>query len=162
VNGRAVTTKAISRQLIAVLVASLGCGVAGAKRGVPLYSGARGAVDQVASLYGPIATVDGQDVSSQGDAFELRVGCHVVTTKTQYLEHDLALNTGATLGAEPTLTFAIQMRPGFSYAFEHRTQDIDGVTGRGWMTARELDRAGKARGLQPTQDAATIAACRGS
>ena len=131
----------------------------GAERGFPLYAGPRADADQVATLKGPIKSVDGRDVADNGSIFELPVGCHVVTTKTEFLDHDATINIGEMMGHHPSLTFAVPMRPGFNYVIEHRTQGLDGVSGRAWMTARELDRSGAARDLEPTQDPAGIAGC---
>jgi hypothetical protein len=152
---------AVRRHLLVAFVAAVGgCGAVGAERGFPLYPGPRAGIDQVATLSGPIGTVDGQDVADKGSStFELRVGCHVVTTKTDFFDHDVTINIGGMMGHHPALTFAIPMRSGFSYVIEHRTQGLDGASARPWLTARELDRSGAAHDLDPTQDAAAIAAC---
>ena len=79
----------IRRWLVGLTLVATGCGSAGAERGFALYPGPRAAADQVATIDGPIATIDGQDVSSHGSTFEVRAGCHVVTTKTDFVEHDV-------------------------------------------------------------------------
>ncbi len=145
--------------VVTLAVALSACGVAGAERGFPLYAGDRAGIDQVATLSGPIGTVDGREVADKGGSFELRAGCHVVTTKTEFLDHDTTINIGAMMGHHPVLTFAVLMKPGFSYVIEHRTQELDGLSARPWMTARELDRSGAAHDLEPTQDQVAIAAC---
>jgi hypothetical protein len=153
---------AFRRHVVLTLAAALSaCGVAGAERGFPLYAGAQTSIDQVATLSGPIGTVDGRDVADKGSSFELRAGCHVVTTKTDFFDHDATINIGATMGHHPSLTFAVPMKAGSSYVIEHHTQGLDGFSARPWLTARELDRSGTARDFEPTQDQVAIAACLG-
>jgi hypothetical protein len=65
---------------------------------------------KVALLSGPIAIVDGQSVFNKGPAFELLPGCHLV-----------ALEAGAGDGANarsPSIIFAFEMRPGYTYKVE--------------------------------------------
>jgi hypothetical protein len=145
--------------LVTLAAALSACGVAGGERGFPLYDGARAGVDQVATLSGPIATVDGRDVADKGSSFELRPGCHVVATKTDFFDHDATINIGATMGHHPSLTFVVPMKAGLSYVIEHRTLELEGMSARAWLTARELDRSGAAHDLAPTQDQVAIAAC---
>jgi hypothetical protein len=46
---------------------------------------------EVARLFGPIAAIDGQDVSRQGKSFALLPGCHIVRLVESALVHGVAL-----------------------------------------------------------------------
>jgi hypothetical protein len=93
------------------------------KAGYRLYEGARGD-GGAANLYGPIARVDGVDVSDKGQAFELRPTCHAITLSSDFGQYDSSGNGGSAKLGE--LTFALQMQDGFTYVVERRTMTVDG------------------------------------
>jgi hypothetical protein len=97
--------------------------VTASKQGVRLYEGARGD-GGAANLYGPIARVDGADVSGKGQAFEVRPACHVVTLSGEVGYYDSSGNGGSANVGERT--FALDMRDGYSYMVERRTVQVDG------------------------------------
>lgn len=112
-----------------------GCGLQ-ATRGYPLYQkGADGpGPDRVATLNGPIQTVDGQDVSRKGQTFELLPGCHVVTLQRNIGEGSA---NGAWAANLPALTVAFQMKPAHRYAISSEMGDSSGPVGRVTIFARE-------------------------
>src|SRR6185369_2007909 len=95
-----------SRRLASLALLAGACGTQAAT-GYPLYPklGDGPGADKVSTLYGPIQTVDGQDVSSKGRTFELLPGCHVVTLQRNIGEGSA---TGAWAANFPRLTFAFE------------------------------------------------------
>ncbi len=75
---------------------------------VPLYPkiDAGPGPGKVSLLRGPVAIVDGEQVSGKGPAFELLPGCHLV-----------ALEAGGD-AKSPRIIFAFEMRPGYIYTVE--------------------------------------------
>jgi len=118
---------------VALLVA--GCGLH-ATRGVPLYPklGDGPGPDHVATLYGPIQTVDGEDVSRKGQTFELMPGCHVVTLQRNIGEGSAS---GAWAANLPHLTVAFAMKPAHRYAIRSEMEDTSGPVGRVTIVARD-------------------------
>jgi hypothetical protein len=111
------------------------CGLQ-ASRGYPLYPklGDGPGPDKVATLYGPIQSVDGQDVSHKGQTFELLPGCHVVTLQRNIGEGSAS---GAWAANFPPLTVAFQMKPAHRYAIASSMEDTSGPVGRVTIFARE-------------------------
>lgn len=118
----------------AVLFAAA-CGLQ-ASRGYPLYPkvGDGPGPDSVATLYGPIQTVDGLDVSRKGQTFELLPGCHVVTLQRNIGEGSA---NGAWAANLPALTVAFPMKPAHRYAIASAMEDTSGPVGRVTIVARE-------------------------
>jgi hypothetical protein len=148
--------------VVGLAIAVWGCASTSAERGLALYSGAQAPPEQVATLDGPIATVDGRDVSDKGSLFELRPGCHVITTKTDFVERNVRINIGGIMSHHPRETFVLTMQGGVSYLIMNRTQELDGMSARPWLIARATDPAGVTRDLEPTNDPDAIAACQPS
>ena len=111
------------------------CGLQAA-RGFPLYPrvGDGPGPDAVAMLYGPIQSVDGQDVSRKGQTFELLPGCHVVTLQRNIGEGSA---NGAWAANLPPLTVAFQMRPAHRYAIASDMNESSGPVSRVTIFARE-------------------------
>jgi hypothetical protein len=104
--------------------------------GYPLYAkvGAGPGRDNVATLRGPVQTVDGHDVSGKGQTFELLPGCHVVT-----LQRNIGMGTasGAFAANVGRLVIAFPMRPAHSYTIVMEQDDSTGPVGRYTIVARE-------------------------
>jgi hypothetical protein len=123
----------------AALAAS--CTRPGDAPGYPLYpaSGQRLPRDQVARLFGPIASVDGQDVSRLGGAYELLPGCHAVLTTSDAVE---STNYVAVIGRTGVRYLVLAMRPGYSYIVKRPLQaDVEPHL-RITVFAQELDPTG--------------------
>jgi hypothetical protein len=144
---------------VAVAVAGVACMV-GRPAAVRLYDpGARPEErDQVATLYGPIGSVDGRDVSAQGSAFELLPGCHVVTVRSKVG----GTNTGTTGAWSATLggAFAFRMQPAHTYAIDLRAIGDSTMSGEVRIEASDSDASGDKRPVPPARGTADIEACR--
>ena len=163
-----------------------GCGSIGQVRAYPLYPNPEQPRESqtLARLEGPIATVDGQDVSSKGGgmAFEILPGCHVVTLKRKMGEGS---GNGAWAADLRPIAYAFRMRQGHRYSIETSVQfgadsqvgavdesqvranvDIFGATGgatHGQLTiiARERDWNGTlVRVVSPSRGGKDIEACK--
>jgi hypothetical protein len=113
----------------------------------PLYEGEVLPAAEVAKLSGPIAKVDGVDVSHRGSLFALLPGCHIVELPTQ-------LGEGTSNGAWSVnighVSYALAMKAGRLYAIDTELQpgssastgnaSVGGVK----VTATERDVDGKA------------------
>jgi hypothetical protein len=143
------------------VAAVAGCIVGGGHAGPhPLYPGERLPAANVATLYGPIATVDGRDVagsSASFGAYELLPGCHVVK---------LLRSFGASSSVEawsvslPELVYAIRMRAAYAYRIDFEHNDTSSPTSKGALVATEQDPGGATRAFGPATSAETIEACR--
>jgi hypothetical protein len=118
----------------------------------PLYPdpGHRRAAGEVATLHGPIATVDGQDVSAKGTDFALLPGCHLVVLLERVGEASSA-GTGAWSANLPHMLYAFRMRAGYSYVIDYQTDFGSGTTGRLLITAREQDPQGGTSTVAPAE-----------
>jgi len=124
-----------SRRLAGLALLAGACGTQ-APTGYPLYPklGDGPGADKVATLYGPIQTVDGQDVSSKGRTFELLPGCHVVTLQRNIGEGSAS---GAWAANFPRLTVAFEMKPAHRYSITTDAKDTSAPVGRVTIFARE-------------------------
>jgi hypothetical protein len=129
-----------SSSAASVAVASLllvGC-ITGTGNARALYPGAPRPAGELARLSGPIAAVDGQDVSKYGRSFALLPGCHVV---------QLAAKTGETSSSGgggyvtnlPSAVYAFRMRAEHVYEIDVRFDGQGGPT-VGQVTVRAWDR----------------------
>jgi hypothetical protein len=124
---------------LAVLVAAASaCVGLGKPTAVPLYPGP-GNPDRVATLYGPIASVDDKDVSSRGRTFELLPGCHLVTLLRKVGDAD---GQAAWSGTLPPVVYALWMRPQHQYWIKYEFQSRGGPLGGLSLTAEERSPAG--------------------
>lgn len=135
-----------------------GCAI-GPTRGKPLYAGERRPLASVATLRGPVLTVDGNAVSARERSFELLPGCHVVVSGGS-VGH--GADREAWLAHLPTTAFAIRMQPGATYSI---TFAIDPALGRGpigtgRILASERDAQGYSRAVPAAQNEDELAACR--
>jgi hypothetical protein len=105
-------------------------------RGYPLYPrlGDGPGAEKVATLHGPIQTVDGQDVSSKGQTFELMPGCHIVTLQRNIGEGGMS---GAWAANLPRLTVAFEMKPAHRYGISIDAQHGSAPRGRVMIAANE-------------------------
>jgi hypothetical protein len=142
------------------LVASmiLSCHSVG-KAGYPLYpqTGVRPTPDQIATLVGPIGTVDGVNVSLKGKTFELLPGCHIAT-----LERNIGAggDNGAWAANLPPITFAFEMKPAHFYKIIIDLQESSAPVGRIRITARETAPDGSSVRLGNARSTADIQDCR--
>jgi hypothetical protein len=93
--------------------------------GYPLYPdvGRRLASEEVTRLYGPVALVDGRDVSTLGDALELMPGCHRVRTRDDPVPNIFARSRaggGFRFGAR---FFVLSMKAGHAYVLKRLASD---------------------------------------
>jgi hypothetical protein len=129
----------------------------------PLYDGLARPAQEVAVLSGPIATVDGVDVSRQGTLFSLLPGCHLVVLQSQIGEGGVS---GAWSADIPKRVYAFRMKAGNSYAIDASllpgnhavgTANVGGVK----ITAVEQDSRGKKVGtIAPARSEAEIESCQ--
>jgi hypothetical protein len=130
----------------------------------PLYEGEVLPGTEVAKLSGPLAKVDGVDVSHLGTLFALLPGCHIVELPTQ-------LGEGTSSGAWSVnighVSYAMVMKAGRLYAIDTELEpgssastgnaSVGGVK----VTATERDADGKVLAKLPRiQTKGDIASCR--
>ena len=111
---------------------------------------------EVARLLGPIASVDGREVSAHGRSFELEPGCHVVVTRKQMFDF-----RRPDLVDEQFLpaTFAFRMKPAHAYVVE-APERIGGETGVAVLQAHEEAPDGTKTPLGPTFNTQMIDGCK--
>ena len=183
---RSCTGWSVTFGLFALLaVVPSGCVRRGQGRAYPLYPNP----DQprqpetLVRLEGPIATVDGQEVASNGTAFDLLPGCHVVILRRKLGESN---GNGAWSADLPRIVYAFQTIGGHSYEIEvvarfgnsttkgvaddghiRVNAEIMGPTGGAThgqvtITAKERDSAGTVlKVLPPARGQKNIEACVG-
>lgn len=120
---------------------ALGCSRYGA-RGQPLYAtvGPRPPENQVAQLRGFVGSVDGRDLTGEGDRFELIPECHVVGTPLSYDDSDdemLVIEKGL------PLYYAMSMKPGHRYVIVKRQSEFSNQLVRIRIIAQEQDSQGR-------------------
>ncbi len=118
-----------------------------------LYPGPPLPRDQVARVFGSIASVDGHDVSELGRAFELRSGCHVVETLNEAVDSSNYVTSVGRVGAA---AFTLSMRPGYSYFFRRDVGgELTAAVGplRPFVFVEERDAAGERRRTITPRDA---------
>lgn len=130
--------RGVAFSLLALLAA--GCGTQATA--YPLYAkvGAGPGPDKVAVLYGPVQTVDGQNVAGKGQTFELLPGCHVVTLQRNVGEGSA---NGAWASNLPYLVVAFEMKPAHRYVINMDRQYSSGPRGRMKLFASEKAPDGK-------------------
>ena len=128
--------------------------------GYPLYPDPQSRLPdaRVARLVGPIGSVDGKDVSAQGDVFDLLPGCHIVQ-----LHGDMARSNGNFywVGPVPRFVFALRMKAGHRYILRREfVQDMSSTTDSIVAFAHEEDSAGASSPLSPVQRSDDIRVCK--
>lgn len=132
----------------------------GRVRSYPLYPNpeVRREPAKIARLTGIVATVDGVDVTSKGNTFDLAPGCHVVTlvrTIGQGGEHE-----PWTVDV-PRWVYAFRMTGGNVYAIEHRVQLATDQNGTVAVSAVERDGSGTIIGsVKPSRGGQDIEECK--
>ncbi len=142
----------------ALLLLVSGCAI-GPTRGKPLYAGERRPLDAVATLRGPVLSVDGKPMSSRERNFELLPGCHVIVSGGS-VGH--GADREAWIAHLPTTVFALRMQPGATYSVAF---DIDPTLGRGpigtgEILASERDAQGRTRAVAAAASDAEVAECQ--
>ena len=127
--------------------------------GYPLYAkvGAGPGPDKVAMLYGPVQTVDDQDVAAKGRTFELLPGCHVVTLQRNIGEGSA---TGAWAANFPRLVVAFEMKRAHRYVINLTTPDSSAPVGRMVLTASEKAPDGRVVRVPFARSAEDVRNCR--
>jgi hypothetical protein len=153
-----VSGKSAKASAVAAATVALGC-LHHQTGGYPLYDPAtpRRAANEVARLFGPIASVDGRDVSDLGRSFELLPGCHVVVTKKQMLEFD---NAAAVSGQFPPMTYPFRMRAAHTYVIERPATGIGGDKALAWIEAYDAAGDGTKVPVGATSSERVIDDCR--
>lgn len=139
---------------------AISCAPAPLGPGYPLYPDpqSRRPDASVARLVGPIGSVDGRDVSDQGDVFDILPGCHVVQ-----LHGEMARSNGQVTwrGPVPRFVFALRMKAGRRYVIRREfVTGMSSTTGRVVVIAQEEDSAGATTPLSPIQSRDDVRACK--
>ena len=109
--------------------------------------------NRVARLFGPIAAIDGKDVSHLGKSFSLLPGCHIVklAPKTGQIN---AVGSGGYVASLPPALYAFRMRPTHTYEIE---VVLDSTTGPvGPITIRAWDRDANGGALEQSPVTSTV------
>lgn len=131
----------------------------------PLYPGPARPPGEVARLSGPVARVDGVDVSGQASSYTLLPGCHVVELQSRIGEGSLS---GAWSAEVRHRFYAFKMQAGHSYEIDAQLQPGNyslgtGTVGGVKIKAVERDARGSVLGaIAPVRTAAEARACRAS
>lgn len=140
-------------------LAEVACASGPPPPGYPLYSngGTRKPPGEVASVYGPIESIDGQDVAQHGSAFELLPGCHLVALSRDVVEGTNEITIWGTAG---TVVFALNMRPGHRYFLHRDVVQTAGGLGLS-IGGKEEDPHGNVLGeFGPARSQADLETCR--
>lgn len=151
--------------LLAGFLALAGAGSCGHMRPAAhaLYQGDVRPVEQLAHLQGPVAKVDGIDVSVFGSSFALLPGCHVVLLQARIGEGS---EQGAWSADLQHVVYAFRMKAGNNYNIEvllqrGNTSVGNSTVGDVKINAVERDAHGKKLGLiAPVRSQAEIDACQ--
>ena len=151
----------VPRGYVVILASTLlgaSCGSQSAG-GHPLYAkvGAGPGPDKVATLHGPIQTVDDVNVAGKGRTFELLPGCHVVT-----LQRNIGAGTasGAFAANVGHLVIALAMRPAHRYVIAMEIEESSAPVGRYMIVAREKAPDGSATRLPFARSEDDIVNCK--
>jgi hypothetical protein len=143
--------------------------------GYPLYPGSDSPPrDGIARLYGPAASVDGHDVSTLGDAFELLPGCHAVLTRGRPID---ATNSFSATASQPLGStnfvfapggqprgeyFVLPMRPGDAYVIKQvSSADVSTIATVSVSTfVEEFDHGGVSQRIFHPAEAHALDACK--
>lgn len=133
-------------------------------RAHPLYPGPARSAAELARLSGPIAKVDGADVSSLGGTFALLPGCHVVELRRKIGEGTVS---GAWSADLRQTIYAFRMKAGQSYEIDIQLQSGNNASvgnatvGSVSVQAVERDASGKTVAIiPPVRKNADIEACQ--
>ena len=111
-----------------------------------------------ARLTGIVATVDGLDVESKGNTFDLAPGCHVVTLVRRIGQGGDHEAWSVDL---PRWAYAFKMTGGRVYSIEHRVQMGSDRNGTAAISAQERDGNGAIIGpVAPSRGAQDIEDCK--
>ena len=127
-----------------------------------LYQGPKRPAAEVARLDGPVAEVDGVDVSRLGTTFALLPGCHVVVLQSKVGEGGVGGAWSADLG---TVVYVFRMQAEHSYDITLHTRPGAGGVGNAnvggvEVKAFERDARGKVLAtLKPVHQESEIEAC---
>lgn len=114
--------------------------------------------DELATIAGPIASIDEQPVSSWGVAFQVVPGCHVVRLLERVGESNLE-GTGGYVAVLSPLAYLFQTRAGYEYGFDRDARGGSGHFGQFSIVAFERAPDGAVRTFGPARGKADIEAC---
>jgi hypothetical protein len=127
----------------------------------PLYPGAPRPPAETARLFGPIGTVDGQDVSHLGKSFALAPGCHVVRPVSKLAEVDKTSPNSYVAAVPSDVTFALRMQARHTYEVTIQPAENTGQTSIvGVVQAWDRDDAGRSTPVAAIATTAEIDACQ--
>lgn len=125
---------------------------------MPLYPGSRLGPEQVATLGGYVAYVDGRDVSGLGGAFEVLPECHVVITPTSWGGVSTSGGVSAKTAAH---IFAVPMVAGHHYSIISVSNEDSGPRSRVRVRMDETNPSGDfVRSFAPAKTPGELQACR--
>ena len=126
-----------------------------------LYPGDPRPPAEVARLFGPIGTIDGQDVSRLGKSFALLPGCHLVQPPSKVAEVDRTGPNSYVASVPSNLTYAFKMLPLHTYEIEVRPADNPAHTSiDAAVQAWDRDDQGGSTAVAPIASTAEIDACQ--
>jgi len=124
----------------------------------PLYPGPARPDREVARVVGPIGEVDGQDVSTQGKAFAVLPGCHVVKLAPKTGEIN-TLGNGGYVASLPPAVYAFRTQAGHTYEIEVQIEPSSGPVGPITIRAWDRDALGGAGEVSPIRSTQEIDDC---
>jgi hypothetical protein len=137
------------------------CSSLGASSVYPLYDASTipRTPAEVATLHGPIATVDGKNVAEKGQAFGLLPGCHIVTLERSVGASD-SLANGAWAGTLPSMAVVFRMLPAHMYVIDVQLETSSGPLGKMQVRATERTPAGKVTEVPWMRGESDVEECR--
>ena len=150
-------------RVLAVATLGLACLHAEDKGAVPLYPNGQTTPlprAEIARLEGPIAKIDGQDVSRQGGLFDLLPGCHVVELDTQTPPPSAHSSRIRWWGPYPVVTYALRMKPGADYRIHREAYSEVRPVGGPMVSAQEREASGAITDLAPASSDTDVNACK--
>jgi hypothetical protein len=122
----------------------------------PVYSGDPPRPEDVVRLFGPLAFVDGDDVSPFHEGVGLRPGCHRLTTRSDTVDamaYGSAPAQVSRAGRGGAATFFVAMKPGHTYVVERRVLHDGSPRLRIALSVEDLDHTGAhLQTLYPSSD----------
>jgi hypothetical protein len=112
----------------------------------------------IATISGPIASIDEGPVSARGKVFHVLPGCHVVRVKEKIGEMNAEGSAGWSARLPP-LVYAFQARPAHAYSIEIDARQGTGLFGQLSILAVDRGPGGSATPIAPTTDPLDVRLC---
>jgi hypothetical protein len=152
-----------SSAVSALVLASLGaaCIVSGGQPH-PLYPNPeqRRPDSELARLFGPIGSVDGEDVRKLGKSFALLPGCHVVMLAEKTGEISTLGSGGYVTSLPEHAVWAFRMRGAHTYEIQVALDPATGPVGPLEIHAWDRDEKGGATEVPPIRNTLEVDECR--